>query len=79
MQELVKTVARKEVTIIERKVVEKPIGGAGAYQKGGTLDEFLENLEIQIKLLQSKRITVGNIEIITDGKDFAAQMQIGNR
>lgn len=77
MQELITTVARKEVCIIERKVVERPMGGAGAYQQGGTLDDFLKGLENSIKSLEKGGINVGDIEIATDGKNFAATMQIG--
>ena len=77
MQELIATVARKEICIIERKVVERPMGGAGAYQQGGTLDDFLKGLENSILGLEKQGFNVGDIEIATDGKNFAATMQIG--
>lgn len=77
MQELIKTVARKEVCVVKRKVVERPMGGAGAYQEGGTLNDFLKGLENSINGLEANGFKVGDIEIATDGKNFAATMTIG--
>lgn len=75
--ELITMVERKEIVIIERPVVTQQMGAAGAFQQGGTLEDFLEGLARSIKPLEAMGVSIGDIEIITDGENFAATMKMG--
>lgn len=77
MNELITKIQRKEIVVVERKTVDVPIGGALAYSEGETMDTFLERLADAIKPLETMGVTIGDIEIITDGNKIAAKMKMG--
>ena len=77
MNEIVKAIRVEEIVIVERPVVEVPVGGALAYSEGESMPEFLEKLGNALKPLAAMGLKAGDIEIVTDGNRIAAQMKIG--
>lgn len=79
MPALIEKIERKEIVVIERPTIESTMGGAFAYAKDTTLDEFLNSLKKSFEEVKRMGGMIpGDIQIITDGNgNFAATMKMG--